>query len=117
MKTSGLIIFLCTLIFNSLSAQIKPDSLKISSNSFRHTFNDTLKLGNPLVENNFHTPRLKNKQFGPGQNLALMPGERHRFTQWNMEMPVFNPEFRSTMPVLKPDSTVRYNMPIKKIRR
>lgn len=116
MKTSGLMLLICTLIFNSLSAQLKPDSLKTGINSFQHILNDTLKLGNPLVENNFQTPYLKNKQFAPKQNLTLIPGNRHRYTQWNMEMPVFNPEFYSKMPILKPDSTVRYNMPIKKIR-
>ena len=117
MKTSGLILLFCTLIFNSLSAQLKPDSIKTSSNSFQHLLNDTLKLGNPLVENNFQAPDLKNKQFSPRQNLALMPRSKQSFTQWNMEMPVFNPEFCSKMPILKPDSTVRYNMPIKKIRK
>lgn len=35
------------------------------------------------------------------------------FTKFNFEMPVYNPNFRSKIPVLKPDPAIKYHMPIK----
>jgi len=117
MKTSVFILVICTLISLSVSAQTKPesksDSVKIGSNSFQHTLNDTLKLDNPFIENNLQLPYQKNKQFSSNLNLALIPRYGHGFTKSNFGMPVYNPNFRSKMPIMKPDPTIHYHMPIK----
>jgi len=121
MKTSVFILIVCTLISVSISAQTNPesksDSVKIWSNSYQRTLNDTLKLDNPFVENNLQLPYLKNKQPGSNLNLALIPRIGQGFTKSNLGMPVYNPNFRSKMPVIKPDSTIHYSMPIKRFPR
>ncbi len=118
MKTSVFILVICTLISLSVSAQTKPesksDSVKIGFNSYQHTLNDTLKLDNPFLENNLQLPYLKNKESGSNLNLALIPRYGHGFTKSNLEMPVYNPNFRSKMPIMKTDSTIHYSMPIKR---
>jgi hypothetical protein len=121
MKTLVFIFIVCILISLSISAQTKPesksDSAKNGSSSFQHTLNDTLKLDNPFVENNLQLPYLKNKQSGSNLNLALIPRNGNGFTKSNLEMPVYNPNFRSKMPIMKPDSTIKYHMPIKRFSR
>jgi hypothetical protein len=116
MKTSVFIFIVCTLISISISAQTrqesKSDSVKIGANPFQHTLYDTLKLDNPFVENNLPLPDLKNKQSASNLNLALIPRNEHGFTKFNLEMPVYNPNFRSKMPIMIPDSTMHYHMPI-----
>jgi len=116
MKTSVFIFIVCTLISISISAQTrqesKSDSVKIGANPFQHTLYDTLKLDNPFVENNLPLPDLKNTQSGSNLGLALIPRVENGFTKSNFKMPVYSPNFRSKMPIMIPDSTIHYHMPI-----
>lgn len=116
MKTLAFIFSIFTLFSISISGQTRPesksDSLKIGVYSFKHVLNDTLKLDNPFVENNLPLPDLKNKQSGSNPDLTLIPRYGHRFAKSNFRMPIYNPDSQSKMPILIPDSTILYHMPI-----
>ena len=115
MKPMGFIFVVCALFTLSLSAQTKPDSIKIGFNSYQHILNDTLKLGFPHEEDNLQLSFLKNKFPCPNQNLAQINESGQIVNGEHFRMPVLKPDFRSNMPVMKPDSTIHYHLLIKKI--
>jgi len=120
MKNARFIFVVCSLISISISAQTKlnqkSDLDLINSHSIQHILKDTLNLNIPFGENNLQSPIQKNKLFLPNQDLALIHRNGERLPNQNFRMPVYNiPRFHSTMPVMKPDSTVHYHLRIKKI--
>lgn len=112
MKTALLILAGCLLMTISLSAQTrqeaKTDSIKAGYNSFQHVLNDTLKLTNPFAENQFQAPARKYNFSRQNLNIALNSNSTFR-------MPVYRPEFKSKMPVKRPDPSVHYFLQIKQI--
>ena len=121
MKTSVFILIVCVLISLPTLAQTKPesksDSAKIGYNSLQSAIGDTLKLNKPPIENYLQSPYQENKQSSSNLNLALIPRNGQGFTQYNSEMPIYNPGYQSKMPVLKPESIVEYKLLIKKFPR
>ena len=121
MKTAGFTLMCCLLITLSLSAQTKreqkSDSNKIEYNLFQHALNDTLKLDNPFSENRFQAPSRKYTFPPQSQNLALNYRIGRPYTGQTFRMPILRPEFKSKMPVMKPDSTIQYFLKVQKIDR
>lgn len=119
MKISGFILLGCLLISLSASAQTKtklqPESLKIGNNLFQHVLSDTLKLDNPFSENKFKSPARKYTFPRQSQNLASNFRIGQPYTDQNFRMPILRPEFKSEMPVMKPDSTIHYFLKVQKI--
>jgi len=121
MKASALFLILILTILGQLSAQnpikLKADSAGIPSNALpAKPFDDSLKLLNPFV----HEPRLKimpnSGSYRLNPNMAMIPNSRPPFLRApGKRMPVMVPQFRSKMPVLKPDSTIHYYLLIKRI--
>jgi len=110
MKTAGFLFVVCLLMSLTLSGQtalgLKPDSAKIQTDQNTKGFK---------FDNTPPDYSLNNKSFKRNQNLALSRHPRN-FVDPNFRMPVVKPEFRSNMPVMKPDSSVHYHLLIKKIR-
>lgn len=118
MKTRGFILATCLLIAASLSAQtkqeLKPDSVKIGFNLSQKILDDTLKLENPFNEKNIQLPSFRYQFPKKEQDLA----QNFRFGKAyspTYKMQIVRPNFKSNMPVAKPDSSVHYFIQIKKI--
>jgi hypothetical protein len=111
MKTAVLALVGCLLITVSLSAQTKPDSIKIGYRQLQNTLNDTLKLVNPFYEKNVQSLSFKYQFPKKDQNLA----QNYRFGKActpTYKMPIVKPDFDSKMPVAKPDTSVHYFLQI-----
>ncbi len=115
MKAEAFIISVFLFLSHSLSAQIKieskSDSIKIGYALGQKILNDTLKLENPFKENNVQS-LYKNSFSKTGQNLAQNYHWGYRYP--NYKMPIAKPNFKSNMPVAKPDSSSLYFIQIKK---
>jgi len=121
MKTAGFILVVCSLISISISAQTKlnqkSDSALINNHSIQRIINDTLKLNIPFGGNNLQSPIQKNKLFAPNQDVALIHRDGEKLLNQKFRMPVYKiPNFKSNMPVMKPDSSIHFHMLIQKIR-
>jgi hypothetical protein len=122
MKKSALLIVLICLFFTSGFAQ-KAGQTKFDS-SFLKSLNDTsiLYSGQPPQIKYFmfsdkpfhnftnHAPELSDKQFGKGQFFGLRDDSRS-FDN----MPCFTPSGVYPMNIIKPDSSIRYMLLIKKL--
>ena len=121
MKTIGITFVICALFSLALPAQtkqkFKPDSFKIGFDSFQRNFGDSLKIGNPFGANDLQFPFQKNQFPRQNQNFAQIGSNKQMLSDSYFRMPVLKPEFKSKMPVMKPDSSVHYHLLIKKIRK
>ena len=118
MKTAVFILAIGFLITASVSAQTKldqkPDSIKIGYRLSQNTLNDTLKLVNPFNEKNVQLPSFRYQFPKKDQNLA----QNYRFGKAytsTYKMPIVKPNFKSNMPVAKPDSSVHYFIQVQEI--
>lgn len=120
MKTTKLILIFCLIIPFIAPAQIrmnlKPDSLLSPDYSYSISQKDSLKLNLQSGENQFRFPRLKYMPSIPNRNLAFAPPNGQSKAYSNKGMPVYNPEFKSNMPVMIPDTSVHFYLRIAKIR-
>ncbi len=114
----GIFLIVCSLISISIPAQTKsnPESDSIVINpSFQHILKDTLKFEIPSGGHHFQTLSPQIKLTDQDQKLALIQRNGKILQNQNFRMPVYNPRFKSNMPVMKPDSTVHYHLLVKKI--
>lgn len=118
MKTAVFILAIGFLITASVSAQTKqdqkPDSIKIGYRLSQNALNDTLKLVNPFNEKNVQSPSFRYQFPKKDQNLA----QNYRFGKAytpTYKMPIVKPNFKSNMPVAKPDASVHYFIQVQKI--
>jgi len=117
MKTFGVAVLIMFLITDSLPAQTK---LIFKADTVTKVI-DTLNFSqfqNDLKPDPFDTKRPKqlfpnSNQLQKNPNLALVPKQKF-FHNYNYNMPVVKPTFKSNMPVMKPDSTIHFHLLIKR---
>lgn len=117
MKTFGFAALVMLLISFSLSAQTKLNFQADSVTKGADTLNFS-QFQNDLKLDPFDTKRPKqlfpnSNQLQKNPNLALVPKQKF-FRDHNYNMPVIKPQFKSNMPVMKPDSTIHFHLLIKR---
>jgi hypothetical protein len=109
MKTRVFVIAILLALSCSLSAQpigkINLDSIKFGDNFKQKLLPDRLKLGDQFSENNLQLQANSYQFKKQEKNLELVSGQRYNMD--NMPIVRLN-NFKSNMPVMKPDSTTNY---------
>ena len=118
MKTAIFALVVVLLISVSAKAQTrlnsKTDFQVINNDTILPKFQNQLKLNSPFGNENYGFVLPGSNQFKLNQNLAFIPNQRPRiYADPNFKMPIIKPSFQSNMPVMKPDSTVRFHLRIK----
>jgi len=123
MKTSGIILIFCLLTIFSVSGQTsvaeKSDSLQNELLKPHYkSFENSLKFNNQFPDKHLQIPLPERYTFNRAPEMALkrIPGDRILISPLD-RMPIYCPEFQSGMPVMKPDTTIKYHLLIKRINR
>jgi hypothetical protein len=108
MKTRVFVIAILLTISSSLPAQPKGkanlDTIKFGDNLKQKLLSDRFKLEDRFGENNLPLPANSYHFQKQGKNLELVFNQHYN----GDDMPIVKPDFKSNMPVMKPDSTTHY---------
>ncbi len=121
MKTLFFIVILGLIVNPGVKAQNlkidRPDSSGTEQiTPKKYQFPNNLKFQNPLAENQLKLQRPEMKGLNRMPQLNFMQQTKPQVIATQPDrMPVIVPEYRSKMPVYKPDPSVQYFLKIKKI--